>query len=103
MSRLPVFTTIGLLLIGARPGAGEGPVIDSMDTLRFAAPKDAGKGQVVLVEGKVGKAVRFSFAKDARSSFATSNIRGTPEWDRADGFSFWVQGDGSDSFGALQF
>src|SRR3954452_6084285 len=75
-------------------------LIDSMDTNRFRAPKDKGKAE--LVEGKVGKAVRFSFAKDARSAFFTGNLRGGPAWDKAAGLSFWVKGDGSDHFGGLQ-
>jgi len=71
-----------------------------MDELKFTAPKDKGKAE--LVEGKVGKAVRFSLDKDARSAFFTSNIRGTAEWDKAAGFSFWLKGDGTDGFAGLQ-
>src|SRR4051794_37154522 len=77
-----------------------GPVLDDMDENRFRAPKE--KGRAELVDGKVGKAVRFNFDKDARSVFFTRVLRGQPEWDRAAGFSFWVKGDGSDSFGGLQ-
>ena len=72
-----------------------------MDEIRFRPPKE--KGSAGLVEGKVGKAVRFRFEQDARSVFFTSDIHGTPEWDRAAGFSFWVKGDGADGFGGLQF
>ena len=64
----------------------EGPCVATMDELTFTAPK--GKGTAELVAGKVGKAVRFSLDKDARSAFFTSNIRGTAEWDKAAGFSF---------------
>jgi lysophospholipase L1-like esterase len=80
--------------------AAEGPVLDSMDEVRFRAPKE--KGNAELVEGKFSRAVRFSFAPDARATFFTSNLRGTPVWDRAAGLSFWVRGDGSDNFGGLQ-
>ncbi len=38
-----------------------------------------------------------------RVRFFTSNIHGKPEWDRAQGFSFWVKGNGSDGFGGLEF
>jgi lysophospholipase L1-like esterase len=76
-------------------------LIAPLDTIQFQAPKD--KATVSLVDGKVGKANRFEFAKDAKSIFCTSKIRGTPEWDQAAGLSMWVQGDGSDSFGGLQF
>jgi lysophospholipase L1-like esterase len=79
----------------------EGPLIADMDTLKFTAPK--GKGSAELVEGKFGKAVRFSLDKDVRSAFFTSNIRGTAEWDKHAGFSFWVKGDGTDHFAGLQF
>ena len=81
-------------------GAAEGPVVDSMDELRFRPPRE--KGRAELVAGKHGKAVRFSFDKDARSAFFTSPIRGTPAWDKAAGLSFWVKGDGADCFGGLQ-
>ena len=42
-------------------------------------PPAQGKGAAELVEGKVGKAIRFRFEQDARSVFFTSNIHGTPE------------------------
>ena len=76
-------------------------LISAMDDLRFQPPKD--KGAVELVEGKVGKATHFRFDAGASGAFATSNLRGDPEWDRAEGFSFWVKGDGRDGFGGLEF
>jgi lysophospholipase L1-like esterase len=87
-----------LLLLASPCWAGD--VIDSMDTLRFRPPKD--KGAAEVVEGKVGKAVRFAFEKDSRTTFFTSAHRGTPTWDKSAGLSFWVKGDGSDSFGGIQ-
>ncbi len=89
-----------LLLPVAPSVADEGGVIATMDEARFRPPQ--GKGSAGLVEGKVGKAVRFAFPGDARGAFFTSEVRGTPEWDRASGFSFWVKGDGPDGFGGLQ-
>jgi lysophospholipase L1-like esterase len=71
-----------------------------MDQLRFQPPP--GKGWAELVEGKVGKAVRFTFDKGAGSAFFTSTTRGSPDWDRAAGFSFWVKGDGGEHFAGLQ-
>ena len=88
-------------LVAAPAVADEGVVIATMDEVRFQPPKT--KGEAELVAGKVGGAVRFRFEKDARSTFFTSNIHGAPAWDRADGFSFWVKGDGPDGFGGLQF
>jgi hypothetical protein len=61
------------------------------------------RARAELVEGRVGRAVRFRFEEGSRSTFFTSNIRGTPEWDRAAGFSFWVKGEGGDGFGGLEF
>src|SRR4051812_11843250 len=101
MSRIPL-TIIAAAVLVCGPGlAADGPVIATMDERRFQPPKE--KGRTELVAGKVGKAVRFDFDRDARSTFFTSNVRGTPEWDRAAGFSFWLRGDGSDHFGGLEF
>ena len=81
--------------------ADDPAIIASMDANRFAAPP--AKGRAEVVEGKVGKAVLFRFDDKAQSTFFTSNIHGTPDWDKAAGFSFWVKGDGVDGFGGLQF
>jgi hypothetical protein len=86
--------------VAAAAVAADGPLVDPLDTLRFGAPKEKAKAE--LVEGKVGKAVRFAFEKDARSTFFTSTLRGTPGWDKAAGLSFWVKGDGAPGWGGLQ-
>ena len=101
MTRLVLFALVAVPTAVAFAAPAEGPIIATMDEQKFTAPKDKGKAE--LVEGKVGKAVRFSFDKDARSAFFTSNIRGTAEWDKAAGFSFWLKGDGTDGFAGLQF
>lgn len=75
-------------------------IVASLDGPTFTAPKD--KGTAELVEGKVGKAVRFAVEKDAPSVFFTSRVGGTPAWDGAAGLSFWVKGDGTGQFGGLQ-
>jgi lysophospholipase L1-like esterase len=95
---LPATLVLLAALVPAR--AADGPVLDSMDELHFHGPKE--KASAELVEGKVGKAVRFSFDRDARSAFFTSSLRGTPAWDEAAGLSFWVKGDGSPHFGGLE-
>jgi lysophospholipase L1-like esterase len=88
-------------LLLAAPARADGPLVASLDDPKtFTAPKE--KARAELVDGKAGKAIRFSFDKDARSVFFTSRIRGTPEWDKAAGLSFWVRGDGTDGFGGLQ-
>ncbi len=90
-----------LTMAGSEARAADGLLISSLNEMVFNAPKEKGKAE--LIDGKVGKAIRFSLDKDARTVFFTSNIRGKPEWDKAAGFSFWVKGDGSASFGGLQF
>ena len=101
ITRWLVLSVAAVLIAAAPAHSDDTSVITSMDEPRFRPPKE--KGSAGQVEGKVGKAVRFRFEEDARSLFFTSNIRGTPEWDRAAGFSFWVRGDGTDGFGGLQF
>ncbi len=81
--------------------ADEGPVIATMDEMRFQPPKE--KGRAELIDGKVGRAIQFQFDADARMTFFVSSIHGTPAWDHAAGFSFWLKGDGSDHVGGLEF
>jgi lysophospholipase L1-like esterase len=90
-----------LLLFAVSGATADGPLLDSMDELRFRVPP--AKARAELAPGQVGQAVRFLFDAGSPSVFLTSNLRGTPEWDRAGGFSFWVKGDGSDALGGLQF
>ncbi len=99
MSRPVVAVLIALAALGAARAA-DGPVLDTMDTLRFQPPRQ--KGRAELVEGKFGKALRFSVDEGAPGAFFTSNLRGTPAWDEAAGLSFWVRGDGSDHFGGIE-
>ncbi len=101
---MPRLLLSALVLLSALAAAHAADfLIDSMDEVHFQAPKE--KAKVEAVEGKVGKAVRFSFAGGPRyggGAFCTSNIHGTPAWDRAAGLSFWIKGDGSDNFGGLE-
>lgn len=83
------------------PVYGDEFVISSMDTLQFTPPKE--KGRVSAVSGVAGNAVQFTFDEGSRGAFAIGRLRGTPEWDQAAGFSFMVKGDGSRSYGGLQF
>ena len=93
----------------ARADDNAGAVIFDMDSVRHKPGDFAGKdkqklpaGTIELVDGKVGKAVKFGFVEGARGGFMIAPARATAEWDQADGFSFWVKGDGSQSFGALE-
>jgi len=93
--------TASVVLVTPPVRAADGPLIAGMDELRYTPPKE--KGRADLVPGKVGRAVRFVFEKDARGAFFTTPIRGTTEWDKAAGFSFWVKGDGGDHTAGLEF
>lgn len=91
----------GVLLLGLvhRLNAADDRLINSMETL----PKLAGeKATVELVEGKVGRAVKVSFGDGNQNVYARTATRGTAEWDKADGFSFWVKGDGSEHLGGIE-
>ncbi|OAI47178.1 hypothetical protein AYO44_10010 [Planctomycetaceae bacterium SCGC AG-212-F19] len=101
MPRTGLAVILTLAVLGLLRAADEGAVIDSMEQIRFKGPPD--KGKLELVEGKVGKAIQFTFPDKCQNVFFTSNTRGTPAWDEAAGFSFWVKGNGSDHFGGLQF
>jgi hypothetical protein len=77
------------VLIGsdAQP-ATSGKVILDMDSVRHRPGEVKNKdqqtvpvGTVELVEGKFGKAVRFSFAGDLGAGFMTASVSATPEWD----------------------
>src|SRR5438034_7373321 len=103
MNAFPSRPVAVLLLCSTFAAAQEpgSPLINSMDDVKVTVPKE--KGRAESVEGKIGKAVKFSFDDGCKSAFCTTPIRGTAEWDRAAGFSFWLKGDGSKHFGALQF
>lgn len=90
-------------------GDASGPVIMDMDTVRHKPAETdlvkGGKGPcgtVELVDGKFGKACKFSFVETKSTQFMTASVKATPEWDKAEGFSFWVKGDGSDHFGGIE-
>lgn len=91
----------GILLLAAVPrvDADDNQVIDSMEAL----PRLAGeKITAELVDGKMGQAVKLGFDDGCQNVYAQTATRGTPEWDKADGFSFWVKGDGSDHLGGIE-
>ena len=78
----------------------QGTLIYSMDENNFQPSE---KSKVESVEGKTGKALKFSFDDDAKGAFVRGRGRANADWDNAAGFSFWVKGDGSDHLGGLQF
>ena len=96
----------GVALLHVRAQDQTPQVIFDMDTVRHN-PTPVGKekqpaGTVELVEGKVGKACKFSFIADASGGFFTAGVRVTAEWDKAAGLSFWLKGDGSKNWGGIE-
>ena len=81
MSRISVFAALVFIVSVPPLEAQESGLLASMDEMRFVPPKE--KGSASLVNGQVGKAIRFTFEADAPGTFFVSNIRGKPEWDRA--------------------
>ena len=103
----PRWLAIMLIVLPAAAAlAQDGLTIMDMDTIRHK-PTEVGEqktpaGTVELVPGKFGQACRFSFIADARGGFFTAWVNASDEWDKAAGLSFWVQGDGSESWGGLE-
>ena len=100
-------TLVTVLAIGA-PAAESPNVIFDMDTVRHrpgeavnSAQQKVPVGSVELVNGKFGKAVQFSFA-GVGPGFMTASVQASPNWNRADGFSFYVKGDGSTNWAGLE-
>ena len=102
--RLFLLSAFGLPL--SVVGADGTSVLFDMDTIRHQPGTVGGQkapiGTVELVEGKAGKACRFSFGTNNQSGFFTASVRPTPAWDQAAGLSFWVKGDGSTNSGGLE-
>ena len=59
-------------------------------------------GTVEVVDGKFGKACKFTFVEKAQGGFFLAPVRPTKAWDTSAGISFWVKGDGSKSWGGLE-
>jgi len=76
-------------------------VFDSMDDAStFTTPEK--KGKLESVEGKDGKAIKFTFENECQNTYFRGRLKGTPEWDKAAGISFWMKGDGSDHMGGIE-
>ena len=106
---LGLVAAASLVSLGAAaPPAPEAPtMIFDLDTAVYkagtckdAAGKDVSCGRVELVEGKFGKAAKFTFT-DGRG-FMSAKAKPYIDWDQSDGFSFWVKGDGSKSWAGIQ-
>lgn len=94
-------------LLGAAaavPAAGQ--VLFDMDSPRHR-PTTTGEdqrpiGSVESVPGKFGGACLFRFDENIKSGFFTAGVQAGEDWNRSAGISFWVKGDGSDSWGCLE-
>ena len=96
-----ILLAAGLLMpVASVVRADDSTLIDSMDQVHYSAPAE--KAHVTLVPGKVGQALTFSFDNDCQSVFIQGHVPGSPDWDKAAGFSFWVKGDGSDHLGGIE-
>jgi lysophospholipase L1-like esterase len=89
-----------LLASFSRVQADDPRAINSLETLPQLA---GGKVAAEFVEGKLGRAVKLRFDDGCQGAYAQTRSRGTSDWDKADGFSFWVKGDGSDHLGGIEF
>ncbi len=108
--RLPVVMLAAFALtLETTPSRADDPRIE-LSAARFnpgeftdAQQQKQPAGTVENVAGKNGPAVKFTFNAGTVSGFIMGRVQPTAEWDKAAGFSFWVQGDGSDSWGGLEF
>jgi len=103
-----VFLVLSWASNGALAGDSSGVIFD-MDTVihrptEFANEKGQKQpaGTAESVDGKFGRAVRFTFIEGARGGFMAAAIHPTAQWDQSDGFSFWVKGDGSSNWGGIE-
>ncbi len=105
----------GLLSILLLAGSGRCYAQDAanllfdMENLRFKAGEFAddkgvkhSAGTVESVHGKIGQAALFQFVDRASGGFMAAPVAATPDWNRTDGFSFWVKGDGSKNWGGIE-
>ncbi len=103
-----------LFTVPVARAAESGTVFLDMDTVTHQPPMVAkdpkdkdnkekvASGSVELVDGKFGKACKFTFVGSGPAIFPGGKITPSPDWDQTDGFSFYVKGDGSESWGGIE-
>jgi len=57
--------------------------------------------RVESAPGHTGSAIKLTFEDGYSKMVQVSNAKGSSEWDKAAGISFWIKGDGSDNWGAM--
>jgi lysophospholipase L1-like esterase len=99
-----------LLVSTAAWGQAPQPLLLDFDRLLPRPAEVTGKdnkqvpaGTAVPLDGRFGKACKFSFVESTGPQFFTAFIRPAENWDEYEGFSFWLKGDGSKNFGGLEF
>src|SRR5579862_6771405 len=93
--------TLALLLAAPLLLAQDGgTLIHSMDDVKLRDPEKGAHSEIV--DGKLGKAVKFTFEAE-KGYFVATPLRGKAEWDQAARLPCWVKGGGSESFGGLDF
>ncbi len=104
-------TFIAIVLTSAATAAGQTPQPLLCDLSRVlhkpgeVTAKDNKKipaGTVELVDGRFGKACKFTLVESTSPQLFTAWVNPTVDWNQFDGFSFWVKGDGSKSCGGLE-
>ncbi len=106
---LVCFVLAALVISGtAIAEAPVGAVPFDMDTLQLQpgtfgpAEQPLLVGTVELVPGHTGQANRLRFVAEAKGGFFSTDVTAGPEWDESSGLSFWVKGDGSQSWGGIE-
>ena len=88
-------------LIALFANVGDAMASDAFDPASFRVA--GAKAQLKLGDSEHSKTLELKFADDCKSNMIVGRTGGTPEWNKAAGFSFWLKGDGSDHLGALEF
>jgi lysophospholipase L1-like esterase len=100
-SRLAILSVLVLASVASSVPAQESRSTKAFDLTGYRST--GAKAQFKLGDSEHGKALELKFADDCKSNMIVGRTGGTPEWNKAAGFSFWLKGDGSDHLGALEF
>jgi lysophospholipase L1-like esterase len=110
MRRIGSFIFAVLLILTPTQGRTDQPLLFDMSRVQHKPGEAATTGNtkvpagtVELVDGRFGKACRFSFIEARSTQLFTAWVNPKENWDQYAGFSFWVKGDGSASCGGLEF
>jgi len=102
MTRTSLWIVVAAL--GTASAWGQAPPAPLLDfgSVQFKPGEVTTTGTVEVLDGRFGKAGKFSFVASTGPQFFTTWLRPAENWDQYDGFSFWVKGDGSASFGGIE-